>query len=126
MSGAHTYHLHGVAHTLRDLVAERRLHLLLGDVLERWQHRVLDLGLDSHLDNARRVLRQLCRDELQDLLLADEVSSLLALADFLEALVCEGLLVNLGPSRLHNQRQLTLLVELFRNETTKTGVEAFL
>ena len=81
------YHFHCIADALRDLVAERCLHLLLGDVLERWQHRVLDLGLDSHLDNARRVLRQLCRDELQDLLLADEIRSLLALADFLETLV---------------------------------------
>ena len=32
-----TYLFHGIADALRDLVAERGLHLGLGDVLERWK-----------------------------------------------------------------------------------------
>ena len=89
MSGAYTHHLHGVAHTLRDLVAKRGLHLVLGNVLKRWKDRVLDLGLDSHLYDTRRVLRELHGDELQDLLLAHKVGRLLVLTDLLEALVCD-------------------------------------
>ena len=63
------------------------LDLILGNVLERRQHRSLHLSLDGHLDNTSRILSQFCRDQLENLFLAHEIGGLFVGTCILEALV---------------------------------------
>jgi hypothetical protein len=79
--------VHRIPKAFSNLPTQRKLDLILRDVLQRWQHRILHLRLDGHLDNTGRVLRELVRDELQDLLLTRKVCRLFVDTDFLETLI---------------------------------------
>ena len=68
---------------LVDSKAAQRLR----DILERRKDRVLHFRLYSHLYYTRRILRELGRDELQDLLLAHEIGGLLVCARIFEPLI---------------------------------------
>jgi hypothetical protein len=69
--------LNEICQTLSYLFVQRRFDFHLRDVPEGWKHRVLNLALDGHLDNTRRISRQLIRYELQNLFLSREIFSLI-------------------------------------------------
>lgn len=88
-----TYLFHRVGETLRDLIVQRRLNLVLRNVLKSRKNRVLDFRLHRDLHNSSRVPRKLGGNELENLLLSGEISGLLVRTSVLETLfwvtICE-------------------------------------
>ena len=84
-----TYRSDRFADALRNLGVDRGLDFRPSDVFERRKNRVLNFSPDGGLDDTGRVLRQLGRNQLQDLFLAREIRSLLGSTGFFEPLLCE-------------------------------------
>lgn len=82
----HTYLLNRVDEVLRKTSVQCILELRLGDVLKGGQDRVLNLRLNSILDQPCRVPGELRGDELDELLLTHNILVLLAHANLIHAL----------------------------------------
>lgn len=84
-SNAHL--LHAIRHTSCNLSVQRILDLSLGNLLQRWQHRVLHLAPNCNFHNSCGILCELVGNELQNGFLARKVCCLVRHAQLVQPLV---------------------------------------